>query len=45
MRDESYKNAADVFIKMAHAENKSKVDFINNCDIKEMGIYKREVTE
>ncbi len=43
MRDESYKNAAELFIKMGHAENKEKVDFINNINLKEMGMYKREL--
>ncbi|NOZ47740.1 MAG: acyl-CoA dehydrogenase [Chlorobi bacterium] len=42
MRDDSYKSKAEIFIKMVHAENKEKVDFINNSDLKEMGIYKRE---
>lgn len=44
MRDEIYRNAAELFIKMTHAENKEKVDFINNSDMKEMGMYKREHT-
>lgn len=40
MRDENYKNSADIFIRLAVSENKEKSDYIKNSQLKDLGIYK-----
>ena len=39
-RDEEFRNSAEIFIKRASSENYEKINFINNSEIKDLGIYK-----
>lgn len=40
MRDDSYRKAADIFIKKGFAENKERMEYINNFELKDLGIFK-----
>jgi len=40
MRDNDYKNSAEIFIKHAFSENNLKFNYIKNFDIKDIAIYK-----
>ncbi|MFW5877638.1 MAG: acyl-CoA dehydrogenase family protein [bacterium] len=40
MRDEEYRNAAEMFIKIAATDNKGKAEYIRNSEIKDLGIFK-----
>ena len=40
MRDEEYRNAAEIFIKLALTENREKADYIRKSEIKDLGIFK-----
>ncbi len=40
MRDEDYRNAAEIFIKTTVSENRQKADYIRNSEIKDLGIFK-----
>ena len=39
-RNDQYKKAAEVFIRLGNTENIQKISFINNFDLKEIGNYK-----
>lgn len=40
MRDEEYRNAAEIFIKVAVTENREKADYIRRSEIKDLGLFK-----
>jgi len=40
MRDNDYRNSAEIFTARAQAENKGKAEYINNSNIKDLGLYK-----
>jgi hypothetical protein len=40
MRDDDYRNAAEIFIKTAVTENKEKAAYIRDSEIKDLGIFK-----
>ena len=40
MRDEEYRNSTEIFIKRAVSENRQKLDFIKNSEVKDLGIFK-----
>ena len=40
MRDEEYRNSAEIFIKMAESDNKEKADYIRRSEVKDIGIFK-----
>lgn len=40
MKDEEYRNAAEIFIKLAVSENREKADYIRKSEIKDLGIFK-----
>jgi alkylation response protein AidB-like acyl-CoA dehydrogenase len=40
MKDESFENASEIFIKMAMSENREKADYIRKSEIKDLGIFK-----
>jgi hypothetical protein len=40
MRDEDYRNSAEIFIKMAESDNKEKADYIRRSELKDIGIFK-----
>lgn len=42
MRDHGYKHSAEIYIKKGQAENKQRAVFINNSDLKDLGIFKYE---
>ncbi len=42
MRDIEYKNSTDIFVSKARSENKEKVDYIRNSDLKNLGLFKME---
>ena len=42
MRDPSYQNAAEIFIKKAEANNKEKVYYIINAEQRDLGLIKQE---
>lgn len=41
MRDDEYKNAAEIFIRIGHAENRQRAEYINNFELKDLGSFKR----
>jgi len=41
MRDKEYQTTAQIFVKMAQAENKQKFEYINNFELKDLGLYKK----
>lgn len=43
MRDDSYMNAAEIFIKRADANNQEKIYYIRNTEIRDLGIVKQEI--
>jgi alkylation response protein AidB-like acyl-CoA dehydrogenase len=40
MRNEEYRNSAEIFIKNGFSANKQKMQYIQNSDLKDLGIYK-----
>jgi 3-(methylthio)propanoyl-CoA dehydrogenase len=42
-RDEHYESSADIFIRLARAENIQKVSFINSFQLKDLGDYKTRI--
>ncbi|MFP4059576.1 MAG: acyl-CoA dehydrogenase family protein [Bacteroidota bacterium] len=40
MRDNEYDKSAEIFIKLAMTENANRREYINNSEIKDLGIYK-----
>jgi hypothetical protein len=39
-RDDSYSKSADIFVKMAFAENKGKLEMIDQLDVQDMSQFK-----
>jgi alkylation response protein AidB-like acyl-CoA dehydrogenase len=39
-RDEDYRNSAEIFIRRTDSENRQKLDFIENSEVKNLGIFK-----
>ncbi|MBN1988379.1 MAG: acyl-CoA dehydrogenase family protein [Bacteroidales bacterium] len=39
-RDESYRESTDVFLKMAYAQNKERLAYIENFELKDVGFFK-----
>jgi len=42
MRDDDYRNAAEIFIKKAEASNVEKMYYIKNTEHRDLGIIKSE---
>jgi len=40
MRDEEYRNTAEIFIKRSASDNRQKLDYIKNSEVKDLGIFK-----
>ncbi len=39
-REESYRESTDVFLKMAYAQNKERLAYIENFELKDVGFFK-----
>jgi alkylation response protein AidB-like acyl-CoA dehydrogenase len=40
LKDEEFKNSAEIFIKKARSENSEKLEYIKNSELKDLGIFK-----
>ena len=40
IKDEEYKNSAEIFIKKAKSENSERLEYIKNSELKDLGIFK-----
>jgi len=45
MRSSKYKNVAELFIKARTDENKGKIGYIRNSDLRDLGTYKQVISE
>ena len=45
MRDNKYKNVAELFIKAKLDENNAKIGYIRKSDLRDLGTYKQVISE